>query len=299
MKKKKYKVIIITIIITLLMSKVYANTSEIKIAAKGNTTNTVVDPADKNNDLKALKVGEYELYPEFDKNITNYYCIIDSSVKSVEVEANADNEDATVKITGNTSLTKDENTISITVTSKSGSKKTYSVIAKKQKSTELALESLSIDGATSEIAITENKFQYDVEVETKQIAPLNIVAKANNENSTVEILGNDENLLEGDNTITIILKNEKDTIIYQINAKIKVLTETQVVQYVKDDDFISNLAKDISQKVSDFFSDEKRTLIFLCSVIGILVILIIIFIVRIVKRNKIAKNKENIKKRAQ
>lgn len=298
MKKKIYKIImILTIFALLFVEQAYAKTNEIKIATNNNT-NTIVNPAEKNNDLKDLKVSNYELYPEFDKNITTYYCIVDNSVKSVEVEATADNEEnSTVKITGNSSLTKDENTINVVVTSKSGTKKTYSIIVKKQKTTELALESLTIEGVTNEITLSENKFKYEAEIETKEIAPLNIIAKANREDATVEILGNDENLLEGDNTITIILKSGQDTVIYQINIKIKLLKETQVVKYVQDNNFISNLAKDISQKVTNFFSDDKRTLIFLCSVAGVLIILIIIFIIRITKRNRIAKNKENIKKR--
>ena len=310
MRRNIYKIVIITMIVALFTGHVYAsvndtkseysvinNSQELKIAS--SKTNTIVDPATKNSDLKELKIEGYELYPTFDKNITNYYCIIDNSIKSVEIEATAESEDASVKITGNASLTKDENTINVVVTSKSGNKKTYSIIAKKRKNTELALESLTIDGAKSELTITENKFRYDTEVEVKEIAPLNIVAKANNENATVEILGNDESLLEGDNTITIILKNGQDTTIYQINIKIKLLKETQVVEYVKDDNFIVNLAGDISKRATEFFSDDKNTLMFLCVVMGILVILIIIFIIRIVKRNKINKNKENIKKRAQ
>lgn len=298
MKRNIYKIImIIAVLIALVTGKVYANTNDIKIAS--SKTNTVVDPATRNNDLKELKIEGYELYPTFDKNITNYYCIIDNGIKSVEVEATAESNDATVKITGNSSLNKDENTINIVVTSKSGSKKTYSIIAKKRQTTGLALESLTIPEQKMDLSINENKFQYEVEIETKEITPLNIIAKANNENATVEILGNDESLLEGDNTITIILKNGQDTVIYQLNVKIKLLKETQVVEYVKDNNFIGNLAEDISKKVTEFFSDDKNTLMFLCGVMGVLVILIIIFIIRIVKRNKIAKNKENIKKRAQ
>lgn len=298
MKRNIYKIImIIAVLIALVTGKVYANTNDIRIAS--SKTNTVVDPATRNNDLKELKIEGYELYPTFDKNITNYYCIIDNGIKSVEVEATAESNDATVKITGNSSLNKDENTINIVVTSKSGSKKTYSIIAKKRQTTGLALESLTIPEQKMDLSINENKFQYEVEIETKEITPLNIIAKANNENATVEILGNDESLLEGDNTITIILKNGQDTVIYQLNVKIKLLKETQVVEYVKDNNFIGNLAEDISKKVTEFFSDDKNTLMFLCGVMGVLVILIIIFIIRIVKRNKIAKNKENIKKRAQ
>lgn len=298
MKRNIYKIImIIAVLIALVTGKVYANTNDIKIAS--SKTNTVVDPATRNNDLKELKIEGYELYPTFDKNITNYYCIIDNGIKSVEVEATAESNDATVKITGNSSLNKDENTINIVVTSKSGSKKTYSIIAKKRQTTGLALESLTIPEQKMDLSISDNKFQYEVEIETKEITPLNIIAKANNENATVEILGNDESLLEGDNTITIILKNGQDTVIYQLNVKIKLLKETQVVEYVKDNNFIGNLAEDISKKVTEFFSDDKNTLMFLCGVMGVLVILIIIFIIRIVKRNKIAKNKENIKKRAQ
>ncbi len=298
MRRNIYKiVIIITMLISIDVGQSYASIDNIKLATKGST-NTVVDPVTKNNDLKELKVGNYELYPTFDKNITDYYCIIDNSIKSLEVEATSESEDATVKITGNSSLTKEENTINIVVTSKSGSKKTYSIIAKKRKNTGLALENLTIPEQKMDLQISENMFQYEVEIETKEIAPLNIIAKANNENATVEILGNDETLVEGDNTITIVLKNGQDTVIYQLNVKIKLLKETQVVEYVKDDNFIGNLARDISTKVTDFFSNDKNTLIFLCGVMGILVILIIIFIIRIVKRKKINKSKENIKNRA-
>ena len=111
-----YGIIIIYIIATIaLLSNVNATTSQ-------------TDNENTNNDLASLSITDYQISPEFNKNTRNYYVAIPTTISSVEVNAQAESAKATVKITGNTQLTKTENTIQIVVTSAKGRKKTYKII---------------------------------------------------------------------------------------------------------------------------------------------------------------------------
>ena len=310
MKKNKFKIILVlTMFIMLLISPVYASNinnsvtkdmPKIKIATqtKNSVKTPVEDPTVRNNDLKSLSVMNYELTPEFNDNITTYYCIIDNDTTSLDVKATAESETSTIKINGATRLNKDENTITITVTPKKGTNKTYTIIAKKQKDNGLKLSSLLIEGAT-DTTITQNKYKYDIEITQKELKPLEITAIPNIENATVEILGNDENLVEGDNVITIVLTNGDKITTYQVNAKININRERQVIQYVNDgNNFLVDFIETAKEKIVKFFSDKENTIIFLISVAVVLVILILIFIVKIIRRNRAEKSKEKIKNRA-
>ena len=50
-----------------------------------------------NNFLKSLTVTGYELTPEFNKNITTYYLVVPEDVKEVEVLAETEVEEASIK----------------------------------------------------------------------------------------------------------------------------------------------------------------------------------------------------------
>ena len=67
----------------------------------------------KNNYLKSLSVEGYEISPEFNKNTTTYYLVVPTSITSINILAEAESENATTKITGNTSLRNKENTVKI------------------------------------------------------------------------------------------------------------------------------------------------------------------------------------------
>ena len=129
----------------------------IALLSNVNATTSQTDNENTNNDLASLSITDYQISPEFNKNTRNYYVAIPTTISSVEVNAQAESAKATVKITGNTQLTKTENTIQIVVTSAKGRKKTYKIIATKQKENTLKLQSLEIKGATNSQAFHNTK----------------------------------------------------------------------------------------------------------------------------------------------
>ena len=244
-----------------------------------------------NNFLKSLTVTGYELTPEFNKNITTYYLVVPEDVTEVEVLAETEVEEASIKITGNTNLNRVENTIKVTVTSSSRKNKTYNIIATKQKDNGLSLESLAIENANLVPEFESNKYYYEIEFKSdKDKTDLNITASANQEGTTVEIFG-DKGLEVGENLITIVLQNGSNTTTYEILANITV--EKTIITEVKNDNFFAGIVNG----VKDFFSNTSKTIAFLSVVAIILLILILCVIVKIIKNNKANKNKERLKNR--
>ena len=100
-----------------------------------NTNNST--PANKtgsgNNLLSSLKVAGCNLNEKFNAKYTNYSINVDSTIKSVDVKADTQDDKAKVNISGNNQLKSGINKITITVTAENGSKKTYTITVNKEK----------------------------------------------------------------------------------------------------------------------------------------------------------------------
>lgn len=232
-----------------------------------------------NNTLKELKVLGYDIYPEFNKNTTTYYLTIPTDVSEVEVEATPENEKAKYNISG-TKITKKEGEIRVTVTPVRGSKKTYIINVSKQNDNSLKLQKLEIENATISPEFSENKYFYNVEIAQMEIKPLTIIAEANNDDAQIEIVGNDESLVEGDNIISIILTEGDKFTTYELNVNI---TKQFTIQQVSNQN--RNMFEGIKNNITDFFSQEKNVLACLIAVSVLLIIVIITVIIKI-KRGK-------------
>ncbi len=294
MKNIKICVAIITVIILSIFletSITYATTINKDIE---NDLNNELSEADNksNNYLKSLSVEGYDIYPEFNKNTTNYYVVVPKTVTALNIVAIPEVEDANVKITGNTSLTKIENTIKINVTAKNKKIKTYNIIVDKQEDNGLNLVELNIENTNLSPEFDSGNYHYTADIITNtEYTDLVINTKANKENVNIEIIGN-KNLEEGEHLITIILKSGNDTTTYEILANI---TKNTVVTTVieKDESFI-NIA---SEKIKEFFSDDSNTIIVLSIIAILLFILVIVAIAKVVKNKKANKNRKKIKGR--
>ena len=277
---KLNKIIIIYIIATIaLLSNV-------------NATTTKTDDENTNNDLASLSITDYQISPEFNKNTRNYYVAIPTTISSVEVNAQAESAKATVKITGNTQLTKTENTIQIVVTSAKGRKKTYKIIVTKQKENTLKLQSLEIKGATFSPAFDSSKYYYSAEMmihdDSKDIA---VEAVANDANAKVEVIGN-KGIQAGENLVSVIVSNSSETTVYEI--LINATVEKTIISNVENNDKIQQ----VKNGVSEFFKDENKVIALLVAVAVILIIIIICIIKKISGKNKADKNREKLRKRA-
>ena len=115
------------------------NEFEIKVTAENGVATqsyfvyiTKGDASKANANLKSLKVGEYTLAPDFNKDVINYAFEYPQSLEKLEIEAIPENENATVEIIGNENLKDVTHTIEIKVTAEDGQTvKTYYLTAKK------------------------------------------------------------------------------------------------------------------------------------------------------------------------
>lgn len=277
---KLNKIIIIYIIATIaLLSNVNATTSQ-------------TDNENTNNDLASLSITDYQISPEFNKNTRNYYLAIPTTISSVEVNAQAESAKATVKITGNTQLTKTENTIQIVVTSAKGRKKTYKIIVTKQKENTLKLQSLEIKGATFSPAFDSSKYYYTAEMKINNDSKdITVEAVANNANAKIEVIGN-KGIQAGENLVSVIVSNSRETTVYEI--LINATVEKTIISNVENNDKIQQ----VKNGVLEFFKDENKVIALLVAVAVILIIIIICIIKKISGKNRADKNREKLRKRA-
>lgn len=174
-----------------------------------------------NTNLKSLKVDVEGLSPEFDKNITEYYLIVDLTIEEVNVEAVPEDEKSKITITGNSDLQEGENTVKILVKAENGNTKTYTINITKTNDLEkvnATLKSLSVKGFNFYPSFKTNIYNYNLTVNEK-LNQLEILAETEIEGATYEIIGN-ENLTEGNNLIKIIVtaKDGETKREYKINV---------------------------------------------------------------------------------
>lgn len=277
---KLNKIIIIYIIATIaLLSNVNATTSQ-------------TDNENTNNDLASLSITDYQISPEFNKNTRNYYVAIPTTISSVEVNAQAESAKATVKITGNTQLTKTENTIQIVVTSAKGRKKTYKIIVTPTSANTLKLQSLEIKGAAFSPAFDSSKYYYTAEMKINDDSKdITVEAVANNANAKIEVIGN-KGIKAGENLVSVIVSDSRETTVYEI--LINATVEKTIISNVENNDKIQQ----VKNGVLEFFKDENKVIALLVAVAVILIIIIICIIKKISGKNKADKNREKLRKRA-
>ena len=201
---------------------------KVKYVSKDLITETKPEEKSNNANLKSISIENAELTPNFDANVTEYSAkISDYEETKINITAVAEDEKSTVKVEGNENIVVGENVITITVTAEDGTTKIYTITLVNEKTTVLGLSNLIIRNAELKNFST-SIFEYTVEF--RDLDQLDIVATANEEGATVEILGN-ENLAVGENVITIIVTSADGTrtATYQIKAT-KLVTEVQETQ---------------------------------------------------------------------
>ncbi len=175
-----------------------------------------------NKNLSKLEVKPEGLTPEFKKDVTDYTIKIANNIEKLEIKAEAEHNKAKVQITGNDKLVEGDNVIKIAVTAEDGTVRTYVITATKEKATittKLRLETLTIENINLTPAFSPDVFNYTATVENKEQTELTVNTTANDENATVEVLGN-KDLKDGENIITILVKSNKTDEIatYQITV---------------------------------------------------------------------------------
>ena len=273
-------VVLITLISLSLFNNTYAETIQTAKTKPKVITKEEAENSKKILELKSLNIENYEFYPEFNSNTTTYYLEIPKTQNSLDINCETNAEDANIKITGNKKLTKSENLIQI-VLSKSGYEtRTYNIYALKRENDGPKLSSLSIENG--EI--------------TPQFNPDRYYALSDDNDTTIEIVGNNtDTLVEGDNNIiTILLKNSKQTTIYQINATIQKSTIINLNDNNNKSNDVMNKVSVIINKISEVCKENKLSLVVAS---GIVAFIVIIIVLAKIHKKKVKENRQKIKNR--
>lgn len=277
MKKLNVSIIIITIILVLGINSVYAvSAKKTNITNESVQTNEINSEEAKeeraNKNLSSLEVEGYNINPYFNKNNSIYTVIIPKDVTTININAEPEATGAIVRISGNTKLTKSENTVSIRVTAEDGTSKVYTINVLKEPEVNLKLTSLQIEGVDLEPVFDSDIFYYTSSLEDTELKSLNVKALANEKNANIEIMGAD-NLVDGQNLINIIVSNDKEKTVYQLNLDVDMLGEKEK----EKDNVITRLRKIINYS--------------LLGIAGFLIFIVLILIIVLIR--KIIKNKKH------
>lgn len=167
--------------------------------------NTNVSSSDAS--LEIMRVNKEGINPNFDKNIKEYYLIVDESVDKLDITAISTNKKAEIKITGNENLKIGVNKIKILVISEDKTKKEEYVInvtkTGNEKEAEADLENLAIENYELSPEFNGNVTNYSVEV-SNDTERLNVLAIPIDADAIVQIDGN-EKMNVGKNKIVVIV----------------------------------------------------------------------------------------------
>lgn len=177
-----------------------------------------------NNYLKSLTVNNGTLSPNFNPRTTSYTVVVEDDLEEITISAETEDEKATVSGSGTIQLEEGNTTARIEVVAENGSTNTYTIHIRKESAEEIitvGIKSLKIQGVTADNKTEDISFMPDFKTDvteytcniSDQITKLLITAEPNEENMTIEILGN-ENLQMGENVITILVKSEDGQEIY-------------------------------------------------------------------------------------
>ena len=272
---------------------VSANKSVNVSKTSSNTSNSTEQKNNQSNQEKSNNANLSNLgirpndFSGFSPTKTSYSVTVPNEVESVEVYAGKGQNGQKISGTGSKTLKEGLNTFNITVTAEDGkTTKTYTINItrstadkdekedeedakeEKQEETENAdkvfgLKELTIGGLELQPQFKSDIYEYRIEL-NEDLEKLDLSALATEEDASVEITGN-ENLQEGENIITIIVKSkdEEQTTAYQI---------------------VVNKVLNSEENTSN--QDQQEKIIIMAAVGGVILIIIIIVIVVAVKKRR-------------
>ena len=264
-------------------------------------TTSIDDRAD-NAFLQNLRLNEEGLEPQFEKDIFEYYIIVNENIQNLEVTAIPENINSTVYINGNTDLKLGNNDIRIEVISADKTKKNeYIIHVSKTKDIEKAntnLETLAIENASLEPEFEASATNYKVTVENN-INQVNILAIPENINAKVSI-EKDEELKIGDNiaNITVLAEDGFSQKKYVIN--IHRMNEEEQNEYERKQEenqkklgeLLSTSENNISvnkdMQISEKENNNTKKNVALI-IIGIIFVIMIVLIAYLFRKKTIAK----------
>ena len=302
LKRLAFACILVVMVLGFLSCELGGNFEGKVYGATTSSSNSSKDEREVELSLKSLSVDGFELYPEFNENTTTYYVAIPATQKSLDVSYEANVESAKVTVTGNTSLTKTENLIKVSLSKSGYTSRTYKIYATKQVTDGPKLSSLSINGVELSPEFSKDVFYYTADVKySNELAPLEITAIPESESTKVEILGNTLNeLKDGDNNIiSIVLTGTKNVTVYQINVTFQkssmiVVTNSDSGNVSKVSFDFKGKAKELCGKIVGFYNENQIPIL---AGAGIIIIVILLIIINKNHNKKIKQNRKKMKDR--
>ena len=265
-----------------------------------NSTATASKSTEARLKNMGIKEKAYD-FTGFKRDRKEYSIEVPNKITSLTVYATPVDSKAKVAGTGKVTLKEGDNTVTVTVTAEAGNTETYNLKIKRNTSAEDAsgdtdetqtdnvsgafgLSSLDIDDVNLSPGFDTEIYQYTIDLK-QDLSKLEIETIPTADDTTVEIFGN-ENLHEGENLITILVKNKKtgQTATYQITVN-KNLQSTDV-------------EGEGSEQVEEFSwlkpSTWGKEEIIKVAIVSVLIVLIIIAIILKVKLHKEKKAEKGI-----
>lgn len=253
-----------------------------------NNNNNSSTTKSSNANLKTLGVTpkQYD-FSGFNKNKTKYSVTVPANVDSLKVVAKTEDSKASLKITGNSGFNVgSDNNIKIVVTAEDKkTTKTYEINVTKlaeeedkpgnviEEDEDLYLTSLEIEGIELTPEFSKDVYSYSANLNDENLTSVKVKAKANIDKANIETTGN-TNLVEGENTINVVVTNGDKKVTYQIILT-KALTETTTIGENQNSSSSNNLIGSI-----------KNYAIIAIVIVVIIIVAIIVLICLIHKENK-------------
>lgn len=266
---------------------------ETKLAKEEQATNTKKD----NANLQILRINQEGLVPSFEPDVYQYYLVVPSNIKEIEVLPIAQNPNATIETIGNTNLKEKINSIEIHVTSEDKTKSNiYTIQVTKTSNLELAntnLETLAIENVLFNTPFTNNTTHYEAEV-SNSVENLNILAIPEDDKATVKIMGK-ENVKTGNNLVRVIVTaqdgfTQKEFVInvYKRNEEDENKhqeEQSQLQEKLEQAYEIEKVSADI-EKQEDISSEQKseHQTNFIGGIIIVIILIVILAGIYIIKR---------------
>lgn len=260
-------------------------------------TNASNSTASKSTEARLKNMGIKEKaydFTGFKRDRKEYSIEVPNKITSLTVYATPVDSKAKVAGTGKVTLKEGDNTVTVTVTAEAGNTETYNLKIKRNTSAEDAsgdtdetqtdnvsgafgLSSLDIDDVNLSPGFDTEIYQYTIDLK-QDLSKLEIETIPTADDTTVEIFGN-ENLHEGENLITILVKNKKtgQTATYQITVN-KTLSA--------DEGNGSEQVEEFSWLKPSTWGKEEIIKAIIIAVLTVLIIIAIILKVKLVKEKK-------------
>lgn len=197
------------------------NVTKKKASTSSNSGTKEEQKKSNENYLESLVIGNGEISPKFDKNMSNYEVTVPYESNKLDLTYKASDK-AKVEVIGNKDLKVGETTaVTIKVIAEDGSVRIYTLNVKRSPlKSNNDLSDIKIDGKKLDDNFDPDNLNYKLTVDGNTDS-LDVEAIAKNPNAKVEITGN-KNLKEGNNVVMVRVTDENGfTKSYQIDVEKK------------------------------------------------------------------------------